>query len=87
MDTQNPDEIVYIPTSGDIKSPIILSKNEWEALRISKYDSDIDGSRMKQTNAAQIMGISQPTFSRLLENAIKKIVAGIAENRSLKINK
>ncbi len=58
---------------------IILLTEEYEAIRLADYEN------MKQEEAAELMEISRPTFSRLVESARKKISVMIIEGKSLSI--
>ncbi len=58
---------------------IILLAEELEALRLKDY-LDLD-----QNKAAEEMGISQPTFHRILKSARKKVATAIIEGKALRI--
>ena len=58
---------------------ITLLIEEYEAIRLSDYEN------MKQEDAAKLMEISRPTFSRLIESARKKIATIIIEGKALNI--
>jgi len=51
-----------------------------EAIRLSDYKN------LYQQEAADKMGISRTTFSRLLESARKKIANALLHNKALTIN-
>lgn len=53
--------------------------DELEAIRLT------DVEQMSQSEAAQIMGISQPTLHRVLKEGRKKLGIAILENRNLKV--
>lgn len=58
---------------------IVLTREEYEALRlkeIEKYD---------QKTAAELMNISQPTYSRVLDSARNKVADSIINGKSLRI--
>lgn len=57
------------PTGNEVK----LLLEEYEAIRLT------DHQNMSQTDAAQMMGISRPTFSRVYESARKKIARAFIE--------
>ena len=57
----------------------ILSFDELEAIRL------IDSKRMEQNKASKKMKISQPTFSRLLDSARKKLADAIITGQAIKI--
>ena len=58
---------------------VVLEPDEFEALKLH----DCDG--LNQTDAAQRMHISQPTFARILDRAYKKIANAIVEGKAIKI--
>lgn len=59
---------------------ITLSLEEFEALRL------VDKERRDQSEAAQKMDISQPTFSRMLTSARQKVAQALIEGKAIKIN-
>ncbi|MFH1405654.1 MAG: DUF134 domain-containing protein [Nanoarchaeota archaeon] len=60
---------------------ISLAKDELEALRL-KYVLDLE-----QVEAAEKMGVSQPTFHRILSSAIKKVADALVKGKAIKIEK
>ncbi len=60
---------------------IILTLAEFESLRL------IDFKEINQEKAAELMQISQPTLSRILKSARKKIAEAIVQGKSIKILK
>ena len=58
---------------------IILTLPEFEAIRL------IDLEEIPQEQAAKKMKISQPTFSRILTSARKKISEAIIKGKAIKI--
>ena len=56
-----------------------LKDEEYEALHLSDYKN------MEQIDAAKLMGISRPTFSRILSSARKAIARAIIEGGALEI--
>ncbi len=58
---------------------VILSVDEYEALRLA----DMDG--LSQEEAAKKMGISQPTFYRLLSSARRKVSQAIVNGKAIRI--
>ena len=59
----------------------ILALPEFEAVRL------VDFLQTPQENAARQMQISQPTFSRILKNARKKISDAIIHGKAIKIER
>jgi len=60
---------------------VVLLSDEFEAIRLRDVD-DLD-----QTTAAQKMGISQPTFARILGRAYKKIAQALVLGKAIRIEK
>ncbi len=58
-----------------------LDLDELEALRLA----DVDG--LPQKDAASLMGISQPTFSRILANGRGKVAASLTRGNALRMKK
>jgi predicted DNA-binding protein (UPF0251 family) len=58
---------------------VVLLPDELEALKL--YEIDL----LDQTNAAEKMKISQPTFARILDQAHKKIADAIINGKAIKI--
>jgi predicted DNA-binding protein (UPF0251 family) len=58
---------------------VVISIDEYEAIRLK----DLEG--LQQEEAAAKMGISQPTFYRLLTSARKKIAAALVMGKAIKI--
>ena len=52
--------------------PVVLNYDEYEAIRLS--DFELYG----QVEAAQVMGISRPTYARIYESARRKFTEIIA---------
>jgi len=60
---------------------VILFPDELEALKLYEVD------QLDQKQAAVKMKISQPTFARVLDGAIKKIATAIIKGKAIKISK
>ncbi|MDD5023073.1 MAG: DUF134 domain-containing protein [Candidatus ainarchaeum sp.] len=79
----NEPEITYFKPAGvrliELKE-LEISIDELEALKLVDYSS------IEQTNASKKMDISQPTLSRLLLSARKKIAQALTEGYAIKIN-
>jgi predicted DNA-binding protein (UPF0251 family) len=58
---------------------IQLSKDEMEAIRLA------DLEKMYQEAAAELMGVSRPTFGRILNNARAKIADALINGKSIEI--
>lgn len=58
---------------------VTLSLDEFEAVRLA------DLEEMKQEEAARLMKVSRPTFSRIVASARKKIADALVNVRAIKI--
>lgn len=61
-------------------SEVILSLDGLEALRLA------DADNLDQTEAAALMGISRPTFSRLLREARFAVATALSQGSALRID-
>lgn len=68
-ETENPDEL----------EPIEITIDEFEAIRLRDYHD------VQQKKSAEIMGVSQPTFHRILTSARKKISKALIEGNMIMI--
>lgn len=59
---------------------VVLDLSEFEAIRL------IDFEGIEQSEAGKKMGISQPTLSRLLKTARKKISEAIIKGKAIRIS-
>jgi len=59
---------------------VTLKDEEYEAVLLSDYKD------MEQQEAAKLMGVSRPTFSRVLSSARKAIAKALAEGGALEID-
>ena len=59
---------------------IEMNLDEFEAIRLGDYHN------IKQKEAAELMGISQPTFHRILNSARKKTAISLIEGRQIETN-
>jgi len=76
-----PDVIYFkpagVPLAGLEESILLI--DEFEAIHLK----DLDGK--EQEECAKLMGISQPTFHRLILSARRKIADGIVNGKAIKI--
>lgn len=75
-------EVTYFKPSGvPLRGlqPVNLTMDELEAIRLKDLED------LSQTEAAKKMGISQPTFARLLDSARKKVARALVEGRPIRI--
>ncbi len=56
-----------------------LSLDEFEAIRLA------DLEKLKQVDAAQLMHVSRPTFSRIVASARKKVADGLVNIKVIRI--
>ena len=76
--TQTPDN-VYFSSEPPTEDCITLTIAEFEAMRLKHYIG------LNQKAAADKMGISQPTFSRILESAHHKNTLALIEGKVVKV--
>lgn len=58
---------------------IVLSIDEFEAMRLACLEE------MKQIDAAKLMKISRPTFSRIVASACKKVTDALVNVKAIRI--
>jgi len=58
---------------------VYLTLDEFEAVRLACLEE------LKQVDAAKLMRISRPTFSRILTSAQKKIADGLVNIKAIRI--
>ena len=68
-----------ILTEDEVES-IKMNLDEFEAIRLGDYHN------IKQKEAAELMGISQPTFHRIINSATKKTAMSLIEGKKIEIN-
>jgi len=61
--------------------PVMLLFEEYTAIRLSDYEL------MTQSQAADSMNISRPTFTRLYESARRKIAKALTEARAIRVER
>ena len=74
--------VTYFKPQGiplNILEEVVLLPEEIEALKL--YEVDL----LDQTNAAQKMKISQPTFARILDSANKKVAEALVRGKAIRI--
>ena len=77
--SEEPQTRCFKPENENIDSlePITITLDEFEAIRLRDYHD------IQQVRSAEIMGISQPTFHRILASARKKISKALIEGNTL----
>lgn len=58
---------------------VVLSIDEFEAMRLACLEE------MKQRDAAKLMKISRPTFSRIVSSACKKVADALVNVKAIRI--
>jgi predicted DNA-binding protein (UPF0251 family)/DNA-directed RNA polymerase subunit RPC12/RpoP len=79
---KNPPRNFYFIQSIDdplYETSVVLTVAEFEAMRLKHYLS------LTQKDSADKMGVSQPTFSRILENAHQKVTQAFVEGKNINI--
>jgi predicted DNA-binding protein (UPF0251 family) len=75
-------DVTYFKPAGvrmrDLEE-VVLNLEEFEAIRLSDFE------KLNQKDAADRMKISQPTFSRVLESARKKIADFLVNGKSIRV--
>jgi len=66
-----------VPMAG--LQEVVLTLSEFESIRLKDHEG------RSQTEAAEKMGISQPTFQRIYESARKKIADAIVNGKAIRI--
>jgi len=76
-----PGERCFRPLSIRGRKPqgVILTLDEIEAMRLACLEG------LKQEDAAKLMKISRPTFSRVISSACKKLTDAIVNIKSIKV--
>ena len=76
---RQPDNFYFSSEKTTTDESIILAVAEFEALRLKHY------IKLNQQKAAEWMGISQPTFSRIIDSAHQKITQALIEGKIIKV--
>ena len=79
--SREPDVVYFKPAGVPMREleEVALTVDEFEALRLS------DLEELSQEKSAKKMGISQPTFNRLVSSARKKAVDAIVNGKAIRI--
>jgi predicted DNA-binding protein (UPF0251 family) len=77
----NPDVYYFKPRGIPLREleEVVLQPDEIEAIKLYEVDS------FDQIKAAKMMGISQPTFARVLDMALKKVADAIVNGKAIKV--
>lgn len=70
----------YKPYGAEVvkKEVVEILYEEYEAIKLADYDN------LNHKEAADLMGVSRPTFARIYDSARKKIAQALTETRELK---
>ena len=60
---------------------VVLERDEVEALKLHDFDN------LDHSGAAKKMGVSQPTFGRILDGTYKKVARALVKGMAIKIQK
>lgn len=76
-----PAAVVFKPAGIPARelTELVLTLDEFEAVRLADFEA------LYQEQAAAQMGISRPTFSRLVESARRKIAEALVQGKALRI--
>lgn len=92
-----PNHAYFSPQNNRGKEVVVLKVEEFEALRLKHYQkqkkilkdengNDVEAEvSLTQQDAAAEMGISQPTFSRIIEEAHKKVTKALVHGLPIRI--
>lgn len=77
-----PSAVFYKPQGIPMREleSLVLSVEGLEALRL------VDGERMQQVEAAQRMGVSRPTLSRILTEARNTVATALFEGKAIRVD-
>ncbi|MHA1438100.1 MAG: DUF134 domain-containing protein [Promethearchaeota archaeon] len=70
---------IYFQDFTNLENIITITVAEFEAMRLKHYIN------LNQKESAERMGISQPTFSRILDSAHQKITQALIEGKAIKV--
>ena len=76
-----PDVAFFKPAGVPMRDleEVVLTVEEFEAVRLSDYEG------LTQSECAEKMGVSQPTFYRVLSSAREKIAEAIVKGKAIRI--
>lgn len=70
---------LFLPGQRSEARPIVLRLEEFEAVRLK----DLEG--LEQAECADVMGLSRPTFQRILQSARTNLAKALVEGRAISI--
>ncbi len=77
----SPDVTYFKPAGIPLRAleEVVITLEELEALRLKDYEG------LDQTQAAEKMNISQPTFNRLLNSARRKLADALINGKAIRV--
>ena len=75
-----PDNVYFSSDGRNEENSVDLTVSEFEAMRLKHYIN------FNQKDAAEKMGVSQPTFSRILDRAHQKVTQALYEGKTIKVH-
>lgn len=76
---RTPENFYFEEADRELNNYITLTVAEFEAMRLKHY---VD---LNQKDSSEKMGVSQPTFSRILESAHQKVTTALLEGKKILI--
>lgn len=76
---REPEFTGFYPAGVRSAETVVLSVDEFEAIRLK----DLEG--IEQREAGERMGVSQPTFHRIIESARRKVADAIVNGKRIRI--
>lgn len=76
---REPDFSYFAPEGGSSEDEVILKMEEFEAIRLKDFQG------LSQTEAAEKMDVSQPTFHRILVDAREKIADAFVKGKPIRV--
>lgn len=79
----NPDVAYFKPRGIPLREleEVVLEADELEAIKLH----DVDG--LDHVGAAEKMGVSQPTFGRIINEAYKKVAQALIKGKAIRLEK
>ena len=77
---QTPNNFYFKDIDPSLGNSVIVTIAEFEAMRLKHY------IELNQKDCSEKIGVSQPTFSRILESAHKKITEALMEGKTIKVH-
>lgn len=75
-----PNNFYFAEREVTIDESVILTVSEFEAMRLKHHIN------LNQKDASEKMGVSQPTFSRILDSAHEKVTRALLEGKTIHVS-